>query len=83
MSELPVITTASDDVVQFLTCMRKQQEEQRLFQFLNGLTRRRIETILILNGLNDTYQSHINHILFMTPLPSVEVVSGMLQQEKM
>jgi len=38
MSDLPCITTAAEDVTQFLACLNRQMAEHRLFQFLNGLT---------------------------------------------
>ena len=68
MSDLPCITTAAEDVTQFLACLNRQMAEHRLFQFLNGLT--------------DAYQAQRSQILLMSPLPSVEVVCGMLQQEE-
>uniref|UniRef100_A0A7C9ANZ1 Uncharacterized protein n=1 Tax=Opuntia streptacantha TaxID=393608 RepID=A0A7C9ANZ1_OPUST len=68
MSDLPCITTNAADVTQFLACFHKQMAEHRLFQFLNGL--------------DDVYQAQRSQILLMTPLPSVELVCGMLQQEE-
>uniref|UniRef100_A0A7C9CR81 Uncharacterized protein n=1 Tax=Opuntia streptacantha TaxID=393608 RepID=A0A7C9CR81_OPUST len=68
MSDLPCITTNAADVTHFLACFHKQMAEHRLFQFLNGL--------------DDVYQAQRSQILLMTPLPSVELVCGMLQQEE-
>nr|GEZ72007.1 serine carboxypeptidase S28 family protein [Tanacetum cinerariifolium] len=34
---LPIITTVSPEFALFLAALSKQKEEQRLFQFLNGL----------------------------------------------
>jgi len=37
MSDLPGITTTTAHIATFLTAIAKQQEEMKLFQFLNGL----------------------------------------------
>jgi len=68
MSDLPCIITNAKDVTQFLACFYKQMFKHRLFHFLNGL--------------DDVYQAQRSQILLMTPLPSVEIVCGMLQQEE-
>ena len=68
MNELPCITTNAEDVTLFVACLQKQMQEHRLFQFLNGL--------------DDIYQAQRSQILLMTPLPSVEIICGMLQQEE-
>ena len=68
LNELPGITTSADDVTKFLACLTKQMAEHRLFQFLNGL--------------DEMYQAQRSQILLMSPLPSVEIVCGMLQQEE-
>lgn len=52
----------------FLDVLNKQRDEQKLFQFLTGL--------------NETYNTQRSHILMMTPLPSVEMVCSMVQQEE-
>jgi len=65
MSDLPCITTNAEDVIQFLAYLNKQMAEHRLFQFLNGL--------------DDVYQAQRSQILLMNPLPSVEIICGMLQ----
>ena len=64
LNELPCTTTSATDVTQFLACLHQQLAEHRLFQFLNGL--------------DDQYQAQRSQILLMTPLPSVEVICGML-----
>ena len=68
LNELPCLTTNAEDVTLFVACLQKQIQEHRLFQFLNGL--------------DDIYQAQRSQILLMTPLPSVEIICGMLQQEE-
>ena len=69
MIDLPQITYSNDEIIAFLRALLQQQDEQKLFQFLNGL--------------DDNYGTHRSQILLMTRLPSVEIVYGMLQQEEM
>ena len=69
MSALSQVISTSTDIVQFLATLAKQQEEQRLFQFLNGI--------------DDDYNSQRTQILLMIPLPSVETAYGSLQQEEL
>ncbi|PWA38047.1 hypothetical protein CTI12_AA574650 [Artemisia annua] len=61
---LPVISVVSQEVSVFLAALNKQKEEQRLFQFLNGL--------------DDHYSNQRSQILMMVPLPSVENSCSML-----
>ena len=58
MSELPYITTTTDDETQILACLNKQMDEHQLFQFLNDL--------------QEVYRAQRSHML-ISPLPSVEV----------
>ncbi|KAL2921517.1 Retrovirus-related Pol polyprotein from transposon RE2 [Bienertia sinuspersici] len=68
LNTLPVIiTTMTSEVTGFVRALNKQMEEQKLFQFLNGL-----------NEVNTSVRSNV---LMMASLPSVEVCS-MIQQEE-
>jgi len=69
MNDLPQFTSMSEEITNFLQALTKQNEEQRLFQFLNGL--------------DDLYASHRSQLLLMNPLPSVESACSMLQQEEL
>jgi len=64
MNDLPKFTSVNEEVTNFLQALARQTEEQKLFQFLNGL--------------DEVYGSQRNQILLMTPLPSVESVCSML-----
>ncbi|GKE39445.1 cysteine-rich receptor-like protein kinase 8, partial [Tanacetum coccineum] len=52
----------------FLNVLNKQKEEQRLFQFLNGL--------------EDKYSHQRSQILMINPLPNVENACSLIQQEE-
>ncbi|KAL2944142.1 putative transposase y4uI [Bienertia sinuspersici] len=68
MSNLPPITTMTPEVQAFVTALNKEREEERLFQFLNGLE-------------ND-YGSERSHVLMFTPLPSVEEACARFVQDE-
>jgi len=65
ISELPVLTVFTNEITAFLNALSKQQQEHKLFQFLNGL--------------DDEFGPQRSQILLMTPLPSVEAACAMLQ----
>ncbi|KAJ8433489.1 hypothetical protein Cgig2_018023 [Carnegiea gigantea] len=64
MNELPRITTGAEDVTRLLNALLKQQEELKMFQFLNGL--------------DGKYQTLRSQMLIMNPLPFVETTYGMI-----
>ena len=68
MNELPRIVNITQEIVVFLNALNTQKEEQRLFQFLNGL--------------DDHFSSQRSQLMLNTPLPSVENACSLLQQEE-
>jgi len=68
MNELPKISIITEEIAVFLQALNKQKEEQRLFQFLNGL--------------DDKYGPYRSQLLLMTPLQTVESVCSLIQQEE-
>uniref|UniRef100_A0A7C8ZVZ6 Uncharacterized protein n=1 Tax=Opuntia streptacantha TaxID=393608 RepID=A0A7C8ZVZ6_OPUST len=56
--DLPKVAIANDEIVEFLRAFGRMQEEQKLFQFLNGL--------------DDVYKAQRSQIVIMHPLPSVK-----------
>lgn len=65
---LPAVSTLTDDVTKLLEAITLQQDETKLFQFLNGL--------------DEVYTAQRSHFLLLDPLPTIEVVSAALQQEE-
>ncbi|PWA50769.1 hypothetical protein CTI12_AA290690 [Artemisia annua] len=68
MNEFPRIINITPEIVVFLNALNVQKEEQRLFQFLNGL--------------DDHFSQQRSQLLLNSPLPSVEVACALLQQEE-
>lgn len=68
MSNLPVVNNPTDDVTKLLEFIEKQKEETRLFQFLNGL--------------DEDFGPQRSQLLMLSPLPTVDVASSVLQQEE-
>jgi len=56
--DLPKVSVANEEIANFLRAFGRMQEEQKLFQFLNGL--------------DDVYKAQRIQILIMHPLPNVE-----------
>ncbi|GJW63070.1 hypothetical protein Tco_0114954 [Tanacetum coccineum] len=58
MTVLPRLITITPEMSVFLSAVEKQKEEQRLFQFLNGL--------------DESYSAQRSQLLLINPLPSVK-----------
>uniref|UniRef100_A0A803MZA9 Retrotransposon gag domain-containing protein n=1 Tax=Chenopodium quinoa TaxID=63459 RepID=A0A803MZA9_CHEQI len=68
MSSLPVVTESNAEIKSLLNAKSKYQEEQKLFQFLNGL--------------DEQFGAMRSQLLMLTPLPTVDCACSMLQQEE-
>ncbi|XP_057249017.1 uncharacterized protein LOC130590540 [Beta vulgaris subsp. vulgaris] len=68
MNDYPSITSVNTEVTAYVEAINQQKEEQKLFQFLNGL--------------DLSYGSLRSHILLMHTLPTVEGAVSMVQQEE-
>ncbi|GJY14094.1 hypothetical protein Tco_0383403 [Tanacetum coccineum] len=68
MNVLQVISAITLEISVFLVALNKQNEQQRLYQFLNGL--------------EDHFRHQRSQILMIVPLPHVENAFPLLQQEE-
>ncbi|GJX77208.1 hypothetical protein Tco_0352890 [Tanacetum coccineum] len=68
MNALPRITTVNTKNTAFLNAINTQKDEQRLFQFLNGL--------------DEHFAAQRSQLLLTSPLPNVETSCALLQQEE-
>ncbi|KAL2935127.1 Retrovirus-related Pol polyprotein from transposon RE2 [Bienertia sinuspersici] len=68
LNEYPAITQLTPEITAYIQEIKRQQEEQHLFQFLNGL--------------DEEYAQQRSQLLLQHPLPSVESACASLQQEE-
>lgn len=68
MNQLPVITNITNEIKIFLKALQTQLDEQKLFQFLNGL--------------EESYSAHRSHLLMLQPLLSMDEACKLLHQEE-
>ena len=68
MNDYPPITSVNSEITAYVEAIEQQKEEQKLFQFLNGL--------------DSGYGALRSQILLMSELPTVETATSMVQQEE-
>ncbi|GKE49799.1 cysteine-rich receptor-like protein kinase 8 [Tanacetum coccineum] len=68
MNELSTLVNITPEITAFLAAIHTQKEEQKLFQFLNGL--------------DDHFSAQKSYLLLGTPFPSVKTACSLLQQEE-
>lgn len=68
LNGLPSFTTYNKEIEAFHKDFKQQKEEQKLFQFLNGL--------------DDEYASQRSQLLMMTPLPTAETACSCVQTKE-
>lgn len=64
LTTLPEVNTKATDISNLINTLTQQKEEQKLFQFLNGL--------------DEIYGAKRSQILMMTILPYVEIACSFL-----
>lgn len=69
LNSIPPITNLNEEIRAYVDALRKQEDEKRLFQFLNGI--------------DECYTLQRSQMLMMMSLPTVEVACSLLQQEEM
>lgn len=68
LDDMPPITTWSEEITAYVGALHKKQEEQKLFQFLNGL--------------DETFSAQRSNLLMRSPLPTTEEACCVIQQEE-
>ncbi|KAL2922853.1 Protein FYV6 [Bienertia sinuspersici] len=68
LNEYPAITQLTPEITAYIQAIKRQQEEQHLFQFLNGL--------------DEEYAQQRSQLMLQHPLPSVDSACASLQQEE-
>ncbi|XP_074293705.1 uncharacterized protein LOC141620839 [Silene latifolia] len=68
MNDWPPISQMTPEIGAWLEAQQKEQNERKLFQFLNGL--------------HSSYTTLRSNILMMSPLPNVEEAAAIFQQEE-
>lgn len=68
LNTLPPITNVSAEITKFMEVLTQQQEEHKLFQFLNGL--------------DESYGTQRSNLLMMGTLPNVETACSYQEQEE-
>ncbi|XP_074271822.1 uncharacterized protein LOC141595756 [Silene latifolia] len=68
MNDWPPLSEMTPEIGAFLDAQHKEQEERKLFQFLNGL--------------NPSYTTMRSNVLMMNPLPTAEEAAAIFQQEE-
>ncbi|XP_074351615.1 uncharacterized protein LOC141690739 [Apium graveolens] len=67
MNDLPKVTTTTAEMTALLKVIQVQNDESKLFQFLNGL--------------DEVFRPQMSQLLMSSPLPSVEMACAAIQQE--
>ncbi|KAL2904366.1 Retrovirus-related Pol polyprotein from transposon RE1 [Bienertia sinuspersici] len=68
LTDMPPVTKWNEEIGAYIAALHKYQDEQRLFQFLNGL--------------DEVYNTQRSNVLMRTPLPPIEEACCAVQQEE-